>query len=144
SSAARSATAPSPATAATSGRPPASCSTSPTNAGACPCRPRSYHFSESFHERRHRRSDPRRAAGGAGGGEMSAMRKWRGGFIRKEKSGRDAYIIRRRIAGTRYCVSTRCSTLAAALQELARFELAPHDYAPGGSRKLMDPVPNVP
>lgn len=57
--------------------------------------------------------------------------EWPGGYIRIGKGGRKTYMIRRQVAGVRYHVSTRCSTLRAAMKELERFEADPPGYRPG-------------
>ncbi len=60
--------------------------------------------------------------------------RWEGGRIWEDRSGRLTYIIRRRVGGKRYEVSTRCSRIAAARAQLERFERAPDEYEPGGGR----------
>lgn len=57
---------------------------------------------------------------------------WPGGFYRLDAKGRKVYVIRRMVAGVRYEVSTRCTTLRAAMKELERFEADPPAYRPGG------------
>lgn len=57
---------------------------------------------------------------------------WPGGYVRKDAKGRRVYVIRRMVAGVRYHVSTRCTTLRAAMRELERFEADPPGYQPGG------------
>ncbi|AKU90763.1 hypothetical protein [Vulgatibacter incomptus] len=52
---------------------------------------------------------------------------WEGGFIRETGSGK-VYVIRKRIGGRLFEVSTRCATLKAAMSELARFEADPQTY----------------
>lgn len=56
---------------------------------------------------------------------------WVGGIIRLDSQGRKTYIIRRSIGGTRYELSTRCTTERAAFEELKRFEASPTTYKPG-------------
>lgn len=46
------------------------------------------------------------------------MEKWEGGFVRVSKSGKKTYYILRRIKGRKYELSTRASTLRAAMKEL--------------------------
>jgi integrase len=58
---------------------------------------------------------------------------WEGGFIRHESRGRKAYVIRRMINGRNYKVSTRATTLRAAMEQLKRFETDPEHYNPAGS-----------
>ena len=65
---------------------------------------------------------------------------WEGGFVRRTTAGKAAYVIRRRIEGTLFEVSTRCTTLRAAMAELARFEADPHAYRPGGPTKSTLPA----
>lgn len=58
--------------------------------------------------------------------------QWPGGYVRRGAKGRKSHIIRRRINGVLYEVSTRCSSLRAAMKELDRFEADPPGYIPGG------------
>src|SRR5690606_5986962 len=58
--------------------------------------------------------------------------EWPGGYIQIGRGGRKIYMIRRQVAGVRYHISTRCSTLRAAMRELERFEMDPVSYRPGG------------
>jgi hypothetical protein len=64
---------------------------------------------------------------------MSDRRQWEGGYVYKDGKGRDVYVIRRAVAGTRYEVSTRAHSARAALQHLARFEADPGAYSPTGT-----------
>lgn len=57
---------------------------------------------------------------------------WPGGYTRQDRRGRTVYVIRRSIGGVRYEISTRCTTLRAAMRELERFEADPPGYRPGG------------
>lgn len=57
---------------------------------------------------------------------------WPGGYIRRDAKGRAVYWIRRKVAGNAYEVSTRCTTLRAAMAELERWEANPGGYSPGG------------
>ena len=54
---------------------------------------------------------------------------WPGGHIRRGKR-RDVYVIERRVGGTHFHVSTRASTLGAAMKHLERFEANPDTYRP--------------
>lgn len=56
---------------------------------------------------------------------------WPGGYIYQSR-GKSIYVIRRMVAGVRYEVSTRCTTLRAAISELERWEKDPAGYVPGG------------
>jgi len=58
---------------------------------------------------------------------------WEGGFIRHDSRGRKVYVIRRMINGRSYKVSTRATTLRAAMEQLKRFETDPEHYNPAGS-----------
>ncbi len=58
---------------------------------------------------------------------------WEGGFIRHDSRGRKVYVIRRMINGRNYKVSTRATTLRAAVEQLKRFETDPEHYNPAGS-----------
>src|SRR5258706_12104874 len=61
---------------------------------------------------------------------------WDGGFIViSEKTGRKIFIIRRRVNGKQYEVSTRASTWKAALEQLKRFEGDPENYKPEGETR---------
>ncbi|HEX8439026.1 tyrosine-type recombinase/integrase [Archangium sp.] len=57
---------------------------------------------------------------------------WEGGFVRLDAKGRKVYVIRRMINGRNYKVSTRASTLRAAMEQLKRFETDPENYNPAG------------
>lgn len=58
---------------------------------------------------------------------------WEGGYWRRTKDGkRRIYVIERWNRGERRHVSTGCSTREGAIKELARFELDPVGYRPGG------------
>lgn len=64
------------------------------------------------------------------------MRKtWLGGFIRENEDGEPIYVIRKRVDGHQYEVSTRCHTERAALKQLERFEADPSSYSPSGDDK---------
>lgn len=58
---------------------------------------------------------------------------WPGGFIRRGKK-RDIYVIERRVAGVKFKVSTRASSLTAAMKQLERFEADPDNYRPADGR----------
>lgn len=64
---------------------------------------------------------------------MAGRRAWEGGYVHKDSRGRDVYVIRRQVSGTRYEVSTRCHKARAALEQLARFEADPARYDPRGT-----------
>lgn len=66
-------------------------------------------------------------------------RTWLGGFIRENEAGEPIYVIRKRVDGHQYEVSTRCNTQRAALKQLERFEADPLNYRPSGdaSAKVM-------
>ncbi len=55
-----------------------------------------------------------------------------GGRIRVDSRGRGVYFIRRQVNGRRYEVSTRATTLKAALEHLKRFQADPEGYRPEG------------
>lgn len=57
---------------------------------------------------------------------------WPGGYIRTGARGRRVFIIERFVGGRRFHVSTRCSTLTAAMKQLERFETSPDLYHPAG------------
>jgi hypothetical protein len=61
----------------------------------------------------------------SGRSEGMPDRRWEGGYIRQDKRGRDVYVIRRKVRGRAYKVSTRCHTARSALEHLARFEADP-------------------
>jgi integrase len=56
---------------------------------------------------------------------------WDGGYIRHGKK-RDIYVIERWVGGTKFHISTRCSTSGAAHEQLKRFEEDPVNYRPSG------------
>jgi integrase len=58
--------------------------------------------------------------------------EWIGGRIRYDAKDRPVYIIRRRIGGTRYEISTHCHDERAAFEHLRRFEMDPEAYDPAG------------
>lgn len=58
---------------------------------------------------------------------------WPGGFIRFGKK-RPTYVIERWVGGVKFKVSTRASTLGAAMKHLDRFEADPDGYAPADGR----------
>src|SRR5216684_3817779 len=67
-----------------------------------------------------------------------SVRKWDGGYVRKDERGREVYTIRRMINGKRYDVSTRAHTERAALEQLKRFEADPEGY---DARGVLRPDP---
>jgi integrase len=60
---------------------------------------------------------------------------WLGGFIRENDAGEPIFVIRKRVDGHQYEVSTRCRTERAALKQLERFEADPANYSPSGDDK---------
>jgi integrase len=63
---------------------------------------------------------------------------WPGGRIWKSADGKITYIIRRKVAGRPYHVSTRCASLTPAMKQWERFQADPEGYSPSGARG--DPV----
>ncbi len=63
---------------------------------------------------------------------MDRSDTWDGGFKRRNSKGKKVYIIRQRIAGKLYEVSTRCTSSAAADAQHRRFQADPDGYKPGG------------
>lgn len=59
---------------------------------------------------------------------------WPGGRIWEAADGTRTYVIRRKVAGRAYEVSTRCTSLRAAMAQLARFEADPEGYDPSGGK----------
>jgi integrase len=59
-------------------------------------------------------------------------RLWPGGYIHRQKDGRDLFILEKKVAKRRFHVSTRAHTLTAAMAQLERFESNPEDYTPRG------------
>lgn len=55
------------------------------------------------------------------------------GWIHVDAKGRKTYIIRKRLGGKQYEVSTKASTERRAYEQLAIFEADPANYRPGGS-----------
>ena len=70
---------------------------------------------------------------------MDTRRPWEGGYVYVDGRGRDVFVIRRSVAGTRYEVSTRAHSARAALEHLARFEADPTAYDPRGTPSV-DPI----
>lgn len=66
-------------------------------------------------------------------GDWVGRRRWLGGFVRETANGKPVFVIEKRINGALFKVSTRCHTEKAALAELARFEVDPVLYVPGGA-----------
>lgn len=60
---------------------------------------------------------------------------WDGGYVRRNKAGKPSYIIYKKLNQRLYEISTRTSTHRAAMMELARFEMDPENYRPGGPVK---------
>ncbi len=58
---------------------------------------------------------------------------WPGGHIRRGKR-RDVYVIERRVGGTHFHVSTRATSLTAAMKHLERFEADPDNYVPSDGK----------
>lgn len=69
----------------------------------------------------------------SGDGVETGRRRWLGGFVRETARGKAVFVIEKRIKGELFKVSTRCHTEKAALAELARFEVDPMLYVPGGA-----------
>lgn len=57
---------------------------------------------------------------------------WPGGRIWEGADGTRTYVIRRKVQGRAYEVSTRCTQLRSAMSQLERFEKDPAGYEPGG------------
>jgi integrase len=69
-------------------------------------------------------------------GDIVADARWPGGYARYDKRKRKAvFIIERRVGGQRFHVSTRATTLSAAMEHLRRFEEDPWHYTPSGVEK---------
>lgn len=56
------------------------------------------------------------------------VREWRGGRVWQDSDGRRTFHIRRTIGGVTHEISTGCTTLAAAVAHLERFERDPEGY----------------
>ena len=67
------------------------------------------------------------------GTESKGPNWWPGGHIRRGKR-RDVYVIERRVGGVHFHVSTRASSLTAAMKHLERFEADPDGYRPADGR----------
>jgi integrase len=59
--------------------------------------------------------------------------RWEGGRVIEDARGKQVYYIRKRIRGRLYEVSTRASTLKAALAQWHRFQENPEAYEPSGA-----------
>jgi integrase len=59
---------------------------------------------------------------------------WPGGRIWEGSDGTRTYVIRKKVGGRAYEVSTRCTSLRAAMAQLARFEADPEGYDPSGGK----------
>lgn len=64
---------------------------------------------------------------------------WDGGFIHTAENGRRTYVIRKRIGGRLFEVSTRCSSSEAANEQWKRFQADPINYRPSGT-EARDPL----
>jgi hypothetical protein len=58
---------------------------------------------------------------------------WEGGLSCHDSKGRKVHVIRRMLHGRSYKVSTRATTLRAAMEQVKRFEAEPEHYNPAGS-----------
>lgn len=58
----------------------------------------------------------------------------------QDREGRITYVIRRRVNGRRFEVSTRCSRLRPALEQLERFQANPEGYDPATSAPAGGPL----
>lgn len=54
--------------------------------------------------------------------------KWPGGYLRRTKAGAEVYVLERWVRGEHFHVSTRCTSLRAAMKHLERFEASPQQY----------------
>lgn len=59
---------------------------------------------------------------------------WPGGRIWKAANGSISYVIRKKVAGRPYHVSTRCSSLGPAMKQWERFQADPEGYSPSGAK----------
>lgn len=66
--------------------------------------------------------------------------QWEGGRVIETKDGKRVYYIRKRIRGRLYEVSTRSSTLKAALAQWERFQANPEAYEPSGALPGVAPT----
>lgn len=62
---------------------------------------------------------------------------WHHGRVWRGADGKPVFYIRKRRGAKVYNVSTKCSTLRAALRELDRWELDPEHYSPAGSEDQL-------
>lgn len=60
-------------------------------------------------------------------------RLWEGGYVWRDRKGRDHFWIKRRVDGHRFELNTYCTTLKAAMEQLKRFEADPEGFSPSGS-----------
>lgn len=59
---------------------------------------------------------------------MAVKQRWPGGYVHRQKDGRDLFIIEKRAQGRRFHISTKCHGLRAAMKHLERFEADPLAY----------------
>ena len=59
--------------------------------------------------------------------------RWEGGRVWEDQDGRITYVIRKQVGGKRYEVSTRCSRIGAARDQLDRFQSDPEGYDPASA-----------
>lgn len=64
---------------------------------------------------------------------MEQRRPWKGGYVRRDKKGRDVFVIERWVNGRKFHVSTRCHAERQAFAQLDRFEADPSSYRPDGA-----------
>jgi integrase len=64
-------------------------------------------------------------------------RGWEGGYVRRDKKGRDVFVIERWVSGRKFHVSTRCHSHRPAIKQLERFEADPESYRPDGDEVVQ-------
>jgi integrase len=65
---------------------------------------------------------------GTSAAKKESRKRWPGGYVRD-----DVFVIEKKIHGRKFHVSTRCTSLRAALKQLERFESDPSSYRPEGT-----------
>lgn len=66
---------------------------------------------------------------------------WKAGYVRIDARGKRTFYIRQRRGSKRHDVSTRASTLRAAMRELERWESDPDGYKPAGTEDVLTLTP---
>lgn len=70
--------------------------------------------------------------------KSSYLGTWDGGYIRRDSQGRDVYVIRKKVRGFKYELSTRCHESGPAHEHWTRFQADPQAYVAAMSSDPRD------